>query len=163
MDRLEAVRQIVDGILRCQPDLEERRCGFVHLYGVSATCVLLAVHRGLDVELCAVAGMLHDIWTYRSGDPADHAALSAREAERILGEMGSFRPDEIAAICGAIARHSAKADRDGDMAELLKDADVLQHHLYNPALGKAHRERLARIFAELGLDAVAAGSPVAGE
>ena len=81
MDRLELVRQTVDEILRQQPDLEERRCGFVHLYGVSATCALLAMARGLDPQLSAIAGMLHDISTYKTGDSTDHARLSAREAE----------------------------------------------------------------------------------
>jgi uncharacterized protein len=155
MDRLEAVRQVVDAILRQQPDPEERRCGFVHLYGVSATCALLAVKRGQDVELCAVAGMLHDIWTYKTGDPANHAHLSAREAEQVLDGLGGFRPDEIAAVSGAIARHSDKANRDSQVAELLKDADILQHYLYNPALASKGpaAERLERVLGELSLDA----------
>ena len=61
MDRVEAVRQMVDEALRQQPDVEERRCGFVHLYGVAQSCGLLALKRGLDPELCTLAGMLHDI------------------------------------------------------------------------------------------------------
>jgi uncharacterized protein len=134
MDRLELVRQAVDDIVRRQPDLEERRCGFIHLYGVSAICVLLAMERGLDPQLCAIAGMLHDIWSYKTGDPTDHARLSAGEAERILSELGCFTQDEIAVVCKAISCHSAKDRVDGEMAELLKDADVFQHCLYNPAL-----------------------------
>jgi uncharacterized protein len=139
MDRLERVRQTVDDILRQQPELEERRCGFVHLYGVSATCVLLAMARGLDPQLSAIAGMLHDISTYKTGDSTDHARLSAREAERILTELGCFTQGEIAAVCEAISRHSAKDEVDGEMAELLKDADVFQHYLYNPALIEERR------------------------
>jgi uncharacterized protein len=156
MDRLELVRQVVDGILRQQPDLEERRCGFVHLYGVSAACVLLAMRRGLDPELCAVAGMLHDVWSYETGDPTDHARLGAGEAERILSELGGFTRDEVAAVREAIARHGAKDRVDGEMAELLKDADVLQHYLYNPALAakwRAHpaaRSWVARLNRVLG-------------
>ena len=56
MDRTEQVRQVVDEILRGQPDEEERRCGFIHLYGVAQACALLALKRGLDAELCTVAG-----------------------------------------------------------------------------------------------------------
>jgi uncharacterized protein len=164
VDRLETVRQVVVEILHQQPDPEQRRCGFSHLYGVSDTCTLLAVKRGLDPLLCAVAGMLHDIWTHKTGDPTDHALFSAREAEKILAGLDCFSPEEIASICGAIARHSAKAERDGEMTELLKDADVLQHYLYNPALGpQAHDgKRLARILYELGmeLDALDAQEPV---
>lgn len=151
MNRLDQVRRIVDRIVLQQPDADEMRCGLVHLYGVSATCVLLAKKRGLDVELCAVAGMLHDIWSYKTGDPTDHARLSAIEADRIMGELGCFTDEEIALICDAVARHSAKDQVAGSMAELLKDADVLQHHLCNPGYPVHYEERLEPTLAELGL------------
>lgn len=155
MNRLERVRQRVDEILRGQPDLEERRCGFVHLYGVSQACGLLALKRGLDIQLCAVAGMLHDIATYQTGDPADHDRLGALEAERLLVELGSFSEREVTAICRAISRHRAKDRVDDPFDELLKDADVLQHFLYNPGLKPIPKEqpRLGAILAELGIDA----------
>ena len=152
MDRLEKVRQVVDQILRQQPDLEERRCGFVHLYGVAQTCALLALQRGFDPQICAVMGMLHDIATYRSGDPTNHAARSAIEAAAILSETGGFSQEEIDQICQAISTHSAKDQIDGALAELLKDADVLQHHLYNPALPKQPSQRTEKIMAELALE-----------
>ncbi len=151
MNRLDQVRKIVDRIVLEQPDEETMRCGFVHLYGVSAACVLLAKKRGMDVELAAVVGMLHDIWSYKTGDPTDHARLSAIEAERILREIGSFTDEEIALITDAIARHSAKDQVDGPMAELLKHADVLQHHLCNPAYPVRYPERLNSALTELGL------------
>jgi uncharacterized protein len=155
MDRLEKVRQVVDEILRQQPDLEERRCGFVHLYGVAQTCALLALQRGLDPQVCAVMGMLHDIATYRSGDPSNHAPRGAVEAAAILNETGEFLQAEIDQICRAIATHSAKDQIDGALAELIKDADVLQHHLYNPALPKKPdphwQQRFQNIMAELAI------------
>lgn len=61
MNRTEQVRQTVDEILRGQPDDLERRCGFVNLYGIAQACALLALKRGLDVELGTIAGMLHDL------------------------------------------------------------------------------------------------------
>jgi uncharacterized protein len=157
MDRLEMVRQAVDAILRQQPDEEERRCGFIHLYGVAGLCALLAIRRGLDPQLCAVAGMLHDISSYRTGDPTDHARLSAIEAESIIRKSGDFAEDEITLVCEAISHHDVKDEVDGDMAELLKDADVLQHHLYNPALTDKRKVnarlcRLRGILEELAPD-----------
>lgn len=80
MNRLEHIRKTVDGLLYQQSDANERRCGFVHLYGVSAICALLAGRRGLDIELCAMAGMLHDLSSYESGDSTDHAQRSAARA-----------------------------------------------------------------------------------
>lgn len=155
MDRLETVRQVVDNIVRQQPDLEESRCGFVHLYGVSATCVLLALGRGLDPQLAALAGMLHDLWTYQAGILDDHhlhGQHSAVLARRILGEVGGWTPAEIDAVAEAISRHSDKAAIDDDLSELLKDADVLQHYLYHPALEQppGRVQRLARLARELG-------------
>ena len=166
MDRLERVRQEVDAILRRQPDQETSRAGFVHLYGVSAVSVLLAAKRGLDPQLCATAGMLHDIATYRTGNPTDHAQRGSLEAERIMRGLGCFSPEEIGLVCTAIARHSAKDEYDGDLAELLKDADVLQHYLYNPVAAieragpsQGTRAKLApqiqrwrRTLAELGIE-----------
>ena len=148
MDRLERVRQIVDGIVNNVPDPEERRCGFVHLYGVSLTATLLAGQRALDGELAGVAGMLHDVVTYESGDPTDHGPRGAERAGEILRDTGRFTEAEITMIQSAIAHHSNKAGVHGAFEELLKDADVLQHHLYNPQL-EAHprdRQRLSRLI-----------------
>ncbi len=153
MDRLELVRQVVDSILRQQPDAEQARRGFVHLYGVATAATLLAIRRGRDGQLAAVAGMLHDVWTYKVGDPTDHARLSALEADRILAGLGCFTAQEREEVCRAIERHGAKERVDGELDELLKDADMLQHCIYNPAL-KAdllRSDRLQRVWRELAL------------
>ena len=153
MNRLERVRETVDSLLYRRPDEDVRRCGFVHLYGVSAVSALLAARRGLDVELCATAGMLHDLSSYETGDSTDHACRSASRAGELLTEAGGFSPDEISAIARAISLHSAKGKVDDALAELLKDADVLQHYLYNPSLENTReaKGRLKALFAELGL------------
>jgi uncharacterized protein len=151
-DRLEKLRAAIDAIVHQQPDLEEKRCGFAHLYGVSAVCVLLAQRRGLDLQLAAAAGMLHDIWSYQTGDPTDHARHSASAARGLLGEQGEWTAAEIDAICDAIAHHSQKSEQHGPLAELLKDADALQHYLYNPALSAKRSDRQVLTLRELGID-----------
>jgi uncharacterized protein len=154
MDRTERVRLIVDEILREQPEKIERRCGFLHLYGVAQACALLALKRGLDAELCTIAGMLHDLWTYKTGDPTDHARHGAPLAREILSGVGCFSEGEMTTICQAIARHSLKHEVHGIYDELLKDADVLQHYLYNTLLEPTikDRARLAALRKELGLE-----------
>jgi HD superfamily phosphodiesterase len=151
MNRLERVREEVDSILQRLVSDEDRRCGFIHLYGVSLTATWLAERRGLDTELAAVAGMLHDLATYATGDSTNHAAASARLASRTLEQSGLFSKDEIEVITHAIARHSDKAAVDGPMGELLKDADVAQHWLYNPSLAPqaSHADRRIRLRKEL--------------
>jgi uncharacterized protein len=126
----------------------------VHLYGVSAICTLLAVRRGLDVELCAVAGMLHDIATYETGDSHDHGRRGSVRARELLGELGGFSVEEVAAVADTIAVHSDKALVHGSMEELLKDADVLQHFLYNPVTGpwEANLPRLRAVLEEMGIE-----------
>ena len=156
MDRLEKVHQIVDEIIRQQPNIEERRCGFVHLYGVASICALLALKRGLDPQICAVAGMLHDIASYKTGDPTNHAQRGALEAEKILQMVGGYTQKEIDKVCQAISKHSAKDEEDEELAELLKDADVIQHYLYNPALPKGPdihwQKRCNQTLAELAIE-----------
>ena len=108
MDRLEQLRQVIDDIVHKNRDLEESRCGFVHLYGVSATCTILALKRGLNPELCSSAGMLHDIWNYADvfqhylynpsmfvETAAQHASVSSsgkamriQRLEGVLSELG---------------------------------------------------------------------------
>jgi len=147
MNRLEQVREIVDGILHGLENPENKRCGFIHLYGVSLTAMFLADRRGIDPELPGVAGMLHDLASYETGDPADHAQRSGERAAGILRELGTFASAEIDTVQSAIAHHSDKAGVHGPIDELMKDADVLQHHYYNPGLPPHPKdsERLARL------------------
>ena len=153
MERMERVRSVVDTILVGQTDPSRRRSGFVHLYGVSTVCVLLAIKRGLDAELCGTAGMLHDIATNESGSSKDHARRGAARAREILAEIGGFTAEEITEISEAISRHSTKGETHGRMAELLKDADTLQPYLYDPAgeLSEEREKRLRVMLGELGI------------
>lgn len=64
--RLESVRVVVDEMLLRMTDAEERRNGYIHLYGVSEYAALLAQKRGLDPEVAAIAGMLHDFYSYKT-------------------------------------------------------------------------------------------------
>jgi hypothetical protein len=56
-------------------------------------------------------------------------------------------------ICQAILHHRAKGEVHAPMDELLKDADVLQHYLYNPGLKQQASEepRIAAVLAELSV------------
>jgi HD superfamily phosphodiesterase len=154
MDRLERVRQAIDGILQQQPNLRYRHGAYIHLYGVSVNCALLALKRGLDMELAQVAGMLHDISTYQRSDGTDHDRFSAQAAEGLLGELGLFSQPEVDAIYGAILHHRAKLEVHAPLDELLKDADALHHYLYNPGFEQAAKDeaRIAAVLAELGVE-----------
>ncbi len=87
MNRFEEIREIVDDLLLRQQDQESRRCGYVHLYGVSAVCRLLALKRGLDLEIARIAGLFHDIYVYTTGLTVCHAVNSAEQVRVILRDL----------------------------------------------------------------------------
>lgn len=153
MNRLQMVMEAVDKVLENIKDAEMRRCGWIHLYGVSQACGLIALKRKEDPELAAVAGMLHDIHTYTTLNPSDHAHKGADLARRMMEEMKCFEPEEIDKVCGAIYEHSSKAVVGRSFDEVLKDADVFEHCLYHPLAEPAKKEaaRFERLKREFGI------------
>ena len=144
-DRIEAVREIVSGLLEQVPNVSLRASGYVHMFGVAEACVLLAMRRGEDIELAAAAGYLHDIATYATGNAVDHAHRGAEMAKQILQE-------EIGKICQAIFFHSDKKMENGPLEEILKDADVLQHCLFDPGyVANKEKDRFKKLKKELGI------------
>ena len=86
--------------------------------------------------------MLHDIYTYANLDSQDHAHKGAEMARDILNSLSIFSDDEINLICAAIYNHSDKSMIHGPIDEILKDADVMQHILYNPSFEiKKHEQK----------------------
>lgn len=147
MDRLEMIRMKVDKIISKLANEETRKFAYLHSYGVSQCAIYLSIVRGLDIELAGIAGMLHDIAVYAENCAHKvHANRSAVIAKDILEESKAFNEEEIIAITNAIALHSDKLIRtDTRFAEMLKDADVLQHYLYNPNMPMQDREKY-RLF-----------------
>lgn len=147
MDRLELIREKTDAIIRKLNKEEERKFAYIHTYGVAQAAAMLAVLRHLDVELCCIAAMLHDISLYAMNCPHRiHAQKSAEYAEMLLMKTKLFSEEEIRLLTHVIATHSDKMTRhDGAMSELLKDADVLQHYLYNPKIELSEKDRV-RLF-----------------
>lgn len=152
-DRLQKVREYVDAVVNRISDREMRKEAFVHLYGVSQACGLIAMRRGEDVELAAIAGMLHDIWTYSRMDSREHAHRGAGLAKEILQSMDLFDDGEIERVRHAIYHHSGKAIVQEPLDEVLKDADVLEHCLRDPSREPQAKEyaRFLRLAEEFGL------------
>lgn len=153
MNRIEVLRQYIDNILLNMSDAEERRCAYVHLYGVAQNCTLIALKRGQNAELATMAGMLHDIYSYAKMDPIDHAHKGAVLAKKILASLQITDDDETKIICDAIYTHSEKEAVHSDFNEILIDADVLQHCLYNPCyeINPHEKRRYEKLKAEFGI------------
>ena len=151
MNRLELVRTEIDTILLNRENVNERPEGYIHLYGVAQYCTLLALKRKLNVELCTIIGMLHDIYTYKVEYVKEHALLGATEAENLLRDLEIFTEEEIEIVRTAISHHSDKKIKQDKYSELLKDADVLQNSLYSTIVETKHGKRLKKILKSLGV------------
>ena len=70
-----------------------------------------------------------------------------------MQELGLTDERETEVICSAIFHHDSKAEVDGPMDEILKDADVIHHSLGDPTKEiKPHElERYRKLCAELGM------------
>lgn len=154
MERIKEVQKYVDGMIRDIDDETERKCAYTHLYGVSQACSILAMKRNENVELAAIAGLLHDIYTYKMHDSAEHAHKGSVMVKSVLASLGAFSEEEINKISQAIYNHSDKGNKDAPFDEVLKDADVMQHCLYNPLANVAEHEkdRFCMLKRELGLN-----------
>ncbi len=149
MNRIELVRNEIDALLFNQNDKEIRRNGYFHLYGVAQCCSILAIRRGLNIELCTIAGLLHDIYSYKFGYVKEHAALGTFEAETVLIDLNIFTNAEIEIIKNMISNHSDKKHKHDKYSELLKDADLFHTSLYNLSFEAKHKERIKKIFKDL--------------
>jgi uncharacterized protein len=120
---------------------------------VSQACALIALKRNENIELAIIAGMLHDIYSYSTMDTKDHAHKGAIMTKNIMNSLGIFSEDEVETICTAIYSHSDKGTRHSSFIEVLIDADVMQHCLYNPLsdVDENEKERFKRLKDEFGL------------
>ena len=153
MSRLKELRKYVDGKINKIDDADKRISAAAHLYGVSLAAQVLATKRGLDPEIAAMAGMLHDMHAYKTGSYDDHAHLGAELAKKILNKLELTTPEETEIICSAIYHHDDKASIDGPMDELLKDADVFDHCFKDASkpIKEKEQKRYDALCKELGL------------
>lgn len=133
---------------------DERLVAVRHLYGVSNLCLILALRRNLNTEICVACGLLHDLWSYEKNVQENHAKPGAELAREILKSLHSFSNDDISIITRAIKYHSDKGNEHDDYSEMLKDADVVHHYLCEPdkKFVKSKALRIKRTMRELGIN-----------
>jgi uncharacterized protein len=154
-NRTEKLREYIDNIILKMEDHEERRCAYIHLYGVSHFCALIALKRQQNVELATMAGMLHDFYSYKMMDPENHGQKGALLAKETLEFLKITDEKETELICTAIYEHSDKKNKHSDFTEILVDADTFQHYLYNtsfPSLDEYRNKRIELIKKEFGIE-----------
>ena len=163
-DKLDSVHAYVNSIFDGIADAEEKRAAYIHSYGVAQCSALLAAKRGLDAELATIIGLLHDVYSYKTGVHSLHSHNGAEMVrvafKYILKEL--FTEQEQILIKSAIYHHSDKGHIHDDYDELLKDSDIFQHWMYNVTSKEYYGQRLFHIFTELSLP-VPAWSPKSAE
>lgn len=152
-NRLEILRNEIDQII-LKGKSEHIRMYISHMYGVARFCTLLSMKRNLNAELAATCGMLHDIFYMSGGTSDNHATKGAEQAEMLLKAMRLYSDDEIKIVVTAISRHSDKSHIYEPYDELLKDADVMDHCLYNTAfpIAQQEMERYCNLLAEFEMN-----------
>ncbi|MFA4872706.1 MAG: HD domain-containing protein [Patescibacteria group bacterium] len=133
----------------------------------SSSCIqigrLLAIKRGLNVELAEIICALHDVYAIDTGHYVEHAQRGAETAKELLHTTSQFSDQEIKVICDAIQAHSDKhLYSDDPYSELIKDADIFDCSLYEGTkeyyekhkpieVLKQYYHRIQKVREELGL------------
>lgn len=124
-----------------------------HSHAVAALAALLARRRGLNVELAAICGYLHDLAAFERCSYEEHAFLGAERAVEVLRELGETDEKILACVRSAVLRHDDLDKTDEQMDEVLKDADLLDNAQMKARkdLRPVEAERLQRVYIELGI------------
>ncbi len=152
MDKKAVVQAYVDEIFS-HMDKNKRITSYHHTGGVAQFCALLAEKRGLDSETASICGLLHDVYLPKSGKRILHAVNGA-EMVRVAFKHelnGLFSDEEQMLIRSAIFHHSDKAHIHDAYEEVLKDADLLQHWLWETVKERQASPRIVNLQKELGL------------
>jgi len=154
----EEMKQRVWEILKAS----DNHGAILHLEGVAMLCGFIGLKRGLDVEVCKCAGLLHDLWMYRRGFPLEgdlhsrHGYIGSELARELLLENGGYSNEQTQIICRMVHNHNDKGDVHDDYSEALKDADALQHYLNGSNYDKRYNYhgRDKKIFDEFMINGV---------
>ena len=156
MERLEKLKErVTNHLIEKRPDQAAKALS--HLGYVAALAGLLGMRRGLNVELCQSAGYLHDVWLSLHA-PLDEAGLTrhAAEGSRLVPDfMGEgYTADEVETVRRMIYNHDFNDQADDPYSEVLKDADMLAHHinLCRFDTGEATHPRVKPLGVALGFE-----------
>ncbi len=126
---------------------------YAHMSSAAQIGRILALRRGVDPEIAAVACLLHDIGRIVTGRQHEHAANGAAPARSVL--EGFFPPSTIEEIVTAVVHHGRKDEAGTPIEEIVKDADVLDCALYGLRFEKeGFRLRLEKLSEEFGISSL---------
>lgn len=131
------------------PELWEK----VHSISCGKLGLLLALKRGANPDLAAIASSVHDYGRIITGKQANHAQEGYEPLKKWLKGTSLFSSEEIGLIATAAKNHSNKDIIGNSLEEIVKDADVLDCYQYGlPIERTEQQERLRKILAEINLN-----------
>ena len=153
MNRIDRLYTYLNKYVFLDDRRELRHIYLMHMQGVAQFAAMIALRRGVNPEIATIAGLLHDIHTLDTLDTIKHAQKGAKEAREILTQIGGYSIEEKDAICDAIKHHSDKKTVHAQLDEVLKDADVMQHCMYNVHMLPSDKDapRFSRLLNEFGM------------
>jgi len=137
------------------------RWNVMHMFSSSQLAKVLAMRRGLNPELAALAAALHDIAVVATKRTEGHAQAAEKHVRDAVARYNNgpwttlpkITAEEEDALVNAIVQHSDKEAVTGNpLVELLKDVDSLDRYLHGVKTEGAYLERLTRVLAELSIE-----------
>ncbi|MEL7567360.1 MAG: HD domain-containing protein [Dehalobacterium sp.] len=122
----------------------------IHMISCAKIGQILALKRGADVELAAIACSVHDFGRIITGKQKNHAEICYEPLKVFLAECGCFSAEEIEILARAGKKHSSKSEVGTPLEEIVKDADVLDCFQYGvPLEREEQKRRLEKIIIEI--------------
>lgn len=123
----------------------------VHMISCAKIGQVLAIKRGVDPELAALACVFHDFGRLITGRQENHAEAGYEPLKEYLQEFGNISSKEIEIISLACKNHSNKGEVGTPIEEIVKDADVLDCYQYGLELPREEqKKRLKNVLNEIG-------------
>ncbi len=137
------------------------RWSVMHMYSSSQLAKVLALRRGMDMELASIAAALHDITVIVTGKTESHAEVAEKHVRDAISrynngqwtKLPKVTKDEENMLVEAIVQHSDKEVYSGNpLAELLKDVDSLDRYLHGVKSEGAYLDRCHKPLREFGVE-----------
>ncbi len=133
----------------------------MHMFSSSQIAKLYAIKHDLDVELCSLIAILHDIAVVEARVRENHDKIAedfvikATERYNTVARknLPEITDEELSIIVEAVTVHSDKdVYSDNKYVEMLKDVDSLDRYLYGIQSDGAYSERILSFMDDLSLD-----------
>lgn len=133
----------------------------MHMYSSSQLAKIIAMRRGIDMELASIAAAIHDIAVIVTKKTDGHAIKAERYVREVVdkynnqwSEGASFiTKEEEDMLVNAIIKHSDKETYSDDpFVELLKDVNSVDRYLHGVKTEGAYLERCNKVLNELGIE-----------